>query len=286
MSFMNRLHSVHAERPLERSLRIGAVLMLFAAMNQLKEPLVGASMGQELAYNIARFLVLAIGLVAADRLIAALRYPASMSYPWLGPVVLGTLIAALPFSAVDMWLEQQFPVRAEYVDEYRGSVEAIIAFLGEYATTVSLLLPAHFLVWIVLHTRGWPEAQPSTAPITDTPEETKPDTHEALPDFLQRAGIEAISEVMALEADEHYVRVHHAGGSSMVLHRFGSAIECLPETAGLRVHRSWWVADAAVASASRGGRRWQLSLTTGHKVNISDTYLDAVRQRGWLKKRA
>lgn len=281
MWLTNRLQAMNPDLSSPRNLRVGAVLLVFAAMNQLKEPLVGASIGQEIVYNGCRFLALAVGLLIAEWVNSSPGSEARSAYRWLRPVVLGTLIAVAPFSLADMLLEPHFPVRQEYVDDYQGPMGTVVAFLGEYLTMVSLLLPVQLFVWVIVDARAGAVSGAERALESDA----APADREPIPDFLRRAGVATLEDVLALEADEHYVRVHTKAGSDMVLQRFSSAIDSLPESAGLRVHRSWWVANAAVESARRGARRWQLRLTSGLEVNVSDSYLDRVRDRGWLNKK-
>ena len=51
---------------------------------------------------------------------------------------------------------------------------------------------------------------------------------------------------------------------------------------GAQVHRSWWVARAAIAQARRGEGRATLTLKDGSKVPVSRTYARRLRERSWL----
>ena len=88
--------------------------------------------------------------------------------------------------------------------------------------------------------------------------------------------------VLALQAEDHYVRVHTATGSDLVLMRMADAIAEADGIAGLRVHRSWWIASAAVASARSEGRRAELTLTNGLTVPVTRNTVPDVRRAGWL----
>ncbi|MEL6950501.1 MAG: LytTR family transcriptional regulator DNA-binding domain-containing protein [Pseudomonadota bacterium] len=59
----------------------------------------------------------------------------------------------------------------------------------------------------------------------------------------------------------------------------------MPVALGLQVHRSSWVAERAVQSAKRGSRRWQLAIEANVSVPVSNSYVLAVRERGWLKRK-
>lgn len=103
--------------------------------------------------------------------------------------------------------------------------------------------------------------------------------------LLARARIEPV-QLIAIEAEDHYCRVHHRGGTSALIHyRFGDAIEEVAGLEGAQVHRGAWVAADAVEGAARDGRRWELVLAGGQRVPVSATYLPQARARGWLHVR-
>jgi len=88
-------------------------------------------------------------------------------------------------------------------------------------------------------------------------------------------------ELVALESEDHYVRIHHRSGSTLILHRFSDAIAELDSREGLQVHRSWWVASGAVAgSFIRSGKRW-LKLSNGMEIPVSRTHLRRVVEQNW-----
>jgi DNA-binding LytR/AlgR family response regulator len=90
-------------------------------------------------------------------------------------------------------------------------------------------------------------------------------------------------DVLCLQMEDHYVRVHTARGSHLVLATFGQAQEAVAKVAGLRVHRSWWVADRAVVSAERHGRNLHLALSNGVKAPVARTSVAEVRAKGWME---
>lgn len=88
--------------------------------------------------------------------------------------------------------------------------------------------------------------------------------------------------LLALESEDHYLRVHTDRGSDLILMRLRDAIAQLAATPGLQVHRSFWVARAGVAQISRRGPQAQLLLNNGLSVPVSRTYMAALRDAGWL----
>ena len=88
--------------------------------------------------------------------------------------------------------------------------------------------------------------------------------------------------IAALEADDHYLRVHTTLGSELLLLRLGDAVAEVDGIDGLRCHRSWWVAREAVAAVHRRDGRITLSLSTGIEVPVSRNHVPALRAAGWL----
>ena len=86
-------------------------------------------------------------------------------------------------------------------------------------------------------------------------------------------------EIVALEAEDHYLRVHTVLGSDLVLMRLSDAIAATEPDLGLQVHRSWWVADDAIREIIRSEQRTQLKLRNGLLVPVGRTYSAAVRSR-------
>ena len=86
---------------------------------------------------------------------------------------------------------------------------------------------------------------------------------------------------VALEAEDHYVRVHQVDGSRLVLQRLSDAVAEVSGVDGLQVHRGWWVASAAVAGTYvEDGRRW-VRLVNGLTIPVSRSRRRDVLARGW-----
>lgn len=86
-------------------------------------------------------------------------------------------------------------------------------------------------------------------------------------------------EIVALEAEDHYLRVHTILGSDLVLMRLSDAIASIEPELGLQVHRSWWVAQDAICEIIKSDQRFHLKLRNGLMVPVGRTYSPAVRSR-------
>jgi LytTr DNA-binding domain len=90
--------------------------------------------------------------------------------------------------------------------------------------------------------------------------------------------------VIALQAEDHYLRVHfQTGQSTLILMRLSDAIAELPADTGAQTHRSWWVAKEAVRSVAKADGRATLILVDGAEAPVSRSYYKFLNESGWLK---
>lgn len=88
-------------------------------------------------------------------------------------------------------------------------------------------------------------------------------------------------DVLALQMEDHYVRIHRAGSSELLLMPLSRAIEGVAGE-GMRTHRSWWVALRAVALAEGTPRAMRLHLTNGLVVPVAWSAVIHLREAGWI----
>ena len=113
----------------------------------------------------------------------------------------------------------------------------------------------------------------------------EPGAHPA-PSLLDRLPPRLGRELIALQMEDHYVRAHTPLGSDLLLTPIGQAVEALDGLEGLRVHRSWWVARAAVRGAAWEGRNLRLRLAGGLEAPVARAQVAALRAAGWLEPAA
>lgn len=89
-------------------------------------------------------------------------------------------------------------------------------------------------------------------------------------------------EVLCLQMEDHYVRVHTPRGSHLVLMSMAQAMAGLKGVDGLQVHRSWWVARWAVDGVVEDGRNLRLRLAGGLEPPVARARVGALRAAGWL----
>lgn len=178
-----------------------------------------------------------------------------------------SLIIALPLTLVALGAAAIFfPPRAFSVQH------AALMFVAVFVVTAAITA--------VNYLTGQAKAAPApvtaeAVPVLEAPQRLL----DRLPAHLRRG------QVIALEAEDHYVRVHMSGGSDLVLLRLGDAMAELDGLAGSRTHRSWWVARNAVASARKGDGKGELTLVNGTVVPVSRSALPLLQKDGWFEER-
>jgi len=180
----------------------------------------------------------------------------------LGPQMAGGVAGAL-------LLNLALPAELELAFAALG-VDAQLPFWSVYLTAVLIASAVFLVVLLVPRDRAEPAAASPARP--------------SLPPFLAATGIADAEALIALRAEDHYLRLHLRDGRSLlVLHRFGDAVAQLREQDGVQVHRGAWVRRDAVIGAERVGRKWQLRLADGTVLPVSGSRVSAARAAGLLQ---
>ena len=226
------------------------------------------TVGMRYAYWVGLVLVGYLDILVAAHAIAAFapRLATTWSLAWI------TLASALPTSLAVAWVESlvrlSHPVPLSVFPRVYGSVAvvqlAMLLFLTRFKPPAETLLLR----------RRRQEAPPAPEAIPEIPAASANSFAKRIPAHLG-------SDLLALGAEDHYLRVLTPLGSDLILMRLSDALGELGPEAGLQVHRSWWVAKDAVRELRRDGARTVLVLCNGLEVPVSRTYLAAVRAAGW-----
>jgi hypothetical protein len=153
----------------------------------------------------------------------------------------------------------------------------VVAFVSLIITAINYVIGSKpgAMQPVPIHMPDFPSAAaPFAAPTP--PEPTLPRFVNQLPIGLRSA------DILALSAEDHYLRVHTSAGEALILMRLSDAVGELTGTDGLQTHRSWWVARAAVTAATKGDGKGMLTLSNGTTAPISRTYLKDVSAAGWF----
>ncbi len=95
--------------------------------------------------------------------------------------------------------------------------------------------------------------------------------------FVRRLSPEVRGDVLSLQAQDHYIEVTTTRGNELILMRLGDATQELTGLDGRRVHRSWWVAKAAISALRSEKDRLWIDLKDGRSVPVSRANEKAVR---------
>lgn len=88
--------------------------------------------------------------------------------------------------------------------------------------------------------------------------------------------------ILWVRAHDHYLEFATASRTVFLRGRLGNAVARLEGAPGLQVHRSWWVAKAAVASVRREGRDLVLVLQDGSRAPVGRSRIADLRSLGWV----
>jgi hypothetical protein len=216
---------------------------------------------------------------------------------WVTTMVLATLVGAAIFIPVYLmgWLRTRPLVGSLIVALLMSApLTVLVWFLGpqffpDFLATDPKALPGYFpavfLVSVIMtainhlaadHAERR-EAQMASAITHAAPPGAGP------PKFLERLPVKLRGgELYAVEAEDHYLRLHTSKGSDLILMRLADALIELDGLEGAQTHRSWWVAKAAVTDARRADGRGTLTLKNGVEAPVSRSYAGGLREAGWF----
>jgi len=231
----------------------------------------GTYYGTGLGVRLVYFTVTGVLIWAQVLIFGALlaSFEVTQRWPLLVRMALAGALAAIPGTleiiVLNSWLVRPTPFRAAW------EIYPQVAFL----TIVISVLIGLFMERRLHAAADSERARIAEILTADAPKDVPPDFFRRVPPALGR-------DLLALEMEDHYLRIHTALGSDLILLRLRDALAELGPSSGRQVHRSWWVAEGAVASAERDARRPMLVLRNGLRVPVSKTFRDQVKEAGWL----
>ena len=87
-----------------------------------------------------------------------------------------------------------------------------------------------------------------------------------------------IEEIAAVEAHGNYVKIHANGSEEVERVPFSQVVATLPADIGLQLHRSHWVAFAAIKSFRRAGNEGFVTLQDGAEVKVARSRVKATEE--------
>lgn len=189
--------------------------------------------------------------------------------PPLAFVVLSGLIAALFLSLAALALEAAFGVQEVGPDG--GLIPASWGFAGLWIDEIGGVAPPFLLAWVLVNLPRLMRLDGGAAAVMAGPGEAR--TSEGpevlgVQGFLARLPAALGTDVVLLKSDLHYLHVHTPKGRAMLLFNLGDAEAELGD-AGVRVHRSHWVADRHVLRLRRTASGMVVVLSGGLEAPVS-----------------
>jgi hypothetical protein len=199
---------------------------------------------------------------------------------WVRVAMAGAL-GALVFTPVALGLDQAFP-DFDPDPEEAGSLLAMMA--EEFSNFVVPFTGS----WLLLNTPKLMEATHSHLPDNDgqskiveetTDAGSPPPSPERSQSFVSRLPTRLGSDIVALSAELHYLRVHTVLGETLILYSFGQAVADMESmnTVGMKVHRSHWVALDHVLALEKQGERLLCVLPGSLRFPVSRPYRPGLR---------
>ena len=198
------------------------------------------------------------------------RWGRLRNWPWLEVWLIGILIA-LPLTMIVMGTGAMF---------FGAQASGSFRFGYNFGVTALISVAITALGHMINGSNGIAVQSPSPSLVL-----AEPSPPSALNRFTERLPLPLRTlSVIALEAEDHYLRVHLSGGqSALILMRLSDAITELPSNMGAQTHRSWWVAKNAVQKVTKADGRATLKLDGAIEAPVSRTFFKTLSMAGWLK---
>jgi LytTr DNA-binding domain len=181
---------------------------------------------------------LVIGAVAFILLGSLRRYVFAGSLPFWTTIFVATTTAPLGGLIIQQSLRLWVPQALRHVSF--GELTAQVLLVNLFIGTVT---------WILLRKPGERvDGTPSHAQPAQVSDVSRV-VRAKLPLALRQAPI------VALSAEDHYVRVRTDRGQALILMNFANAVAALGPGAGVRIHRSHWVSRALATKTTTSGSR-------------------------------
>jgi uncharacterized membrane protein SpoIIM required for sporulation len=97
--------------------------------------------------------------------------------------------------------------------------------------------------------------------------------------LIEGTKLPADAILLAVRAEQHYIRIWSDRGTDMVRYRFRDLMGQLGNCPGGQVHRSWWVNFDAVQSVNNEGRKLELTISPDLIVPVSVSYRNSVVEK-------
>ncbi|MDZ4311312.1 MAG: LytTR family DNA-binding domain-containing protein [Cypionkella sp.] len=248
------------------SLSFWAGLILFVAMTGPFGTYASYSFGQRLLAVAP--LLLAIMLVGV--LIRALVFSTLPPWRFRSASVLNAGLASLIIAPVlDQFLQQIPPTDTVSYPSMGELLLLVFSLSLGFSSLRSTIAPELYRRSATSEAVPEPEPQPE-------PEAPR------MPRLLQRLDVAAPGDLWSISVRDHYVDVQTSCGVTSLLMRLSDAMAETDPVEGAQIHRSHWVAWAALHRVEREGAKLFVVLAGGNRLPVSKNHRDKLAARGLL----
>jgi hypothetical protein len=246
----------------------------------------GTYLAGDFISRFGRWLVLLLGAYVLVR-------PIMILWRWIAEAT------GLPRGSMVFWgvIAASFPMAFLWQWEGRDEMKLLGGYSGVLPFTLLCSLAIMAVVWwaaradahLFLHYAGGSQVDQATTHWSGNPAANPPLAAAAAPEsspnrprLYARLSPRFEGPILALESEDHYVRVHGMQHSELLLLRLRDAIAEMDDETGEQTHRSWWVARGAVSQVVGTGRNRQIELVNGKHAPVARDSIDRLTRSQFL----
>jgi hypothetical protein len=247
----------------------------------------GTYLAGDFISRFGRWLILLLGAYALVR-------PTMVLFRWIARAT------DLPRGSLVFWgvIASSFPMAFLWQWQGRDEMKLLGGYSGVLPFTLLCSLAIMAVVWwaaradahlLLYYADGTPvdQAAPywsgNPVPAGNLPTTVAaPGSPETRPRLYSRLTPRFDGPILALESEDHYVRVHGVNHSELLLLRLRDAIAEMDDELGEQTHRSWWVARGAVSQMVGSGRNRQIELVNGKRAPVARDSIDRLTRSQFL----
>jgi hypothetical protein len=188
--------------------------------------------------------------------------------PWAQLFVtglLGGVLFSIPATALDMIFKVDTPYNTW------------VGFFESWSDEMEGALFPVCLTWVAINApwvRGFRLTHRESGEMTSS---SKPFVAQRKPAFASLINDRTWAPIIYLKAELQYLKVVTEKGQTLILYNLRDAIAELPESDGIKTHRSYWVAASAIREFRGKGRQGQLVLNNSTEVPVSRSNLNHIK---------
>ena len=187
-------------------------------------------------------------------------------------------VIASPFMVIILlisWLLGLAPEEVGLTDSRSQVFNEILSRLPRAVALGILYSP----LWILINYRWYRNKETPNNFVETQLQSAIQNLAQSTPAFISKVEEQKRGNLIAISAEEHYVRIYTTLGDSLILMRFSDALEQVSHLEGIQTHRSHWVAADAVVGTKTDNRKQFLILNNGVSLPVSRSFQTQVREK-------